>query len=52
MAALKRIELDLPRTFPDLKSLHSDEEEYKRLSNVLGSVAIVRDDVSYIQGMS
>lgn len=52
MAYLMSIEKDLPRTFPELKSLHEDPEEYKKLTRIIGAVAVARDDIGYIQGMS
>jgi hypothetical protein len=52
MVIRDRIEKDLPRTFPELKNLHEDPEEYKKLTRILGAVAIAREDIGYIQGMS
>lgn len=46
------IRQDIPRTFPELLIFHSDQEQGQRLSNILGSFALFRQDVGYIQGLS
>lgn len=46
------IRQDIPRTFPELLIFHSDQEQGQRLASILGSFALLRQDVGYIQGLS
>ncbi len=47
------IELDLPRTFPNLKVFgHEGAPLWQSLKDVLLSFALYRPDIGYVQGMS
>jgi hypothetical protein len=49
---LKNIKLDIPRTFPEMKIFHMDQEQYQRLANILSAFALFRGDIGYVQGLS
>lgn len=49
---MNKIEVDLPRTFPDLPDLHNDPECSKKLVRLLSVFSCLRDDIGYIQGMT
>lgn len=51
-AAEDMINLDLPRTFPNLKFFAKDTMQYNQLKEVLTIYTLYRTDIGYIQGMS
>lgn len=52
MRWIDTISQDIPRTFPELRIFHNDEEQREKLSNILGCFALYRQEVGYIQGLS
>lgn len=44
--------MDIPRTFPELKTLHIDNAQLNKLANVLSSFVVYKEEIGYIQGLS
>jgi hypothetical protein len=52
MRSIRLINIDLPRTFPELSFFHGDFPEAEALRQVLETYVCYRPDVGYVQGMS